>query len=105
MRLIDKKELKEWIESWFTKNKYYHPYSKSNNIPIDELYDILEQLPTIDAEPVRHGKWIFTNKPNIYGGTSIKCSECGYEGMVAHVEDHHYCWVCGSRNDGEGEES
>lgn len=80
MKLIDKKELKEWIESWLTNNKYYHPYSKSNSIPIDELYDILEQMPTIEIEteekegepittfvsgmttevefaPVRHGKW------------------------------------------------
>lgn len=59
----------------------------------------VENAPTIEAEPVRHGHWIFTNKPNIYGGTSIKCSECGYEGMVAHIEDHHYCWVCGAKMD------
>ena len=59
MRLIDVNELKEWVENWFTVNKYYHPYSKSNNIPINELYDILEHMPTIDAEPIRHGKWIW----------------------------------------------
>lgn len=52
-----------------------------------------------DAEPVRHGHWIITNKPNIYGGTIIKCSECGYEGVIAHIEDHHYCWVCGAKMD------
>ena len=50
-----------------------------------------------DAKPIRHGHWIITNKPNIYGGTIIKCSECGYEGVIAHIEDHHYCWVCGAK--------
>lgn len=54
MSLIDKKELKEWVENWFYQNKYYHPYSKSNNIPCSELYDILERMPTINAvEAVR----------------------------------------------------
>ena len=61
----------------------------------------IDSMPTIDAEPVRHGKWIFTNKPNIYGGITVKCSECGYEGVIAHIEDHHYCWVCGAKMDGE----
>ena len=98
MRLIDKKELKEWIESWFTKNKYYHPYSKSNNIPIDELYDILEQMPTIEAEPIRHGKWI---------GDDL-CSCCGnitevYEEYNAR--EFEYCPHCGARMDGEGAET
>ena len=50
MRLIDVSVLKEWIENWFTKNRYYHPYAKNNNIPITELYDILEQLPSAQPE-------------------------------------------------------
>lgn len=54
MGLIDVSVLKEWVENWFTKNRQYHPYAKNNNIPITELYDILEQIPTIEPEP----KWI-----------------------------------------------
>lgn len=49
MKLIDVITLKEWIENWFTKNRLYHPYAKKNNIPITELYDILEQIPPVDA--------------------------------------------------------
>ncbi len=48
MILIDVSVLKEWVENWFTKNRLYHPYAKNNNIPITELYDILEQMPTIE---------------------------------------------------------
>ena len=50
MRLIDVSVLKEWVENWFTKNRLYHPYAKNNNIPITELYDILEQLPSAQPE-------------------------------------------------------
>lgn len=52
-RLIDANELKEWVENWLVMNAYYHPYSKSNNIPIPELYDILGRMPTVDVEPVK----------------------------------------------------
>ena len=94
MRLIDKKELKEWIESWFTKNKYYHPYSKSNNIPIDELYDILEQMPTIDAEPVRHGHWTLDRHEH---GV---CSVCHMTSVdIIGGEFHNYCPNCGAKMD------
>lgn len=91
MRLIDADELCEqvWREALDTREK------------IEKL--VLRQ-PTINAEPVRHGHWIFTHKPNIYGGITVKCSECGYEGVIAHIEDHHYCWVCGAKMDVEEEE-
>ena len=67
MSPIDKKELKEWVENWFYQNKYYHPYSKSNNIPCSELYDILERMPTVDAVPVTRCaqcKWCDYPAPN-----------------------------------------
>ena len=52
-KLIDVSVLKEWVENWFTKNRFYHPYAKNNNIPITELYDILEQMPA--ARPTLYG--------------------------------------------------
>ena len=51
MKVIDVNVLKEWIENWFTKNRFYHPYAKNNNIPITELYDILEQMPSAQPKP------------------------------------------------------
>lgn len=53
MRLIEVDVLKAWIENWFTKNRHYHPYAKNNNIPITELYDILEQMPSAQSEIIR----------------------------------------------------
>lgn len=51
MKLIDVSVLKEWVENWFTKNRFYHPFAKNNNIPIPELYDILDDLPAAEPEP------------------------------------------------------
>lgn len=70
-KLIDVDELKEWVKNWFEKNRYYHSHSKANNIPIPELYDILERMPIADTKPVRHGEWTY-----LYDG-NYKCSECG----------------------------
>ena len=42
---IEVEELKSWIDNWFAINKYYHPYSKSNNIPTEEMSDIIERIP------------------------------------------------------------
>lgn len=53
----------------------------------------------VDAELVRHGHWIFTSKPIAYWGTTIKCSVCGYEGVVGNIEEYHYCWHCGAKMD------
>lgn len=46
-KLINVDAVKEWVENWFRMNRNYHPYAKLNNIPITELYDILERMPTI----------------------------------------------------------
>ena len=93
-RLIDVDELKEWILNWFEKNRCWHPYSKANNIPIPELYDILERMPTIEAEPIRHGRWIFNPKDAIEMMFTLpKCSECGAESP----NGGNYCSNCGAK--------
>ena len=85
MRLIDVNELKEWIENWFTKNRFYHPYAKNNNIPIPELYDILEQMPTVERKT---GIW----RRAEYGYT---CNRCG----KTHLLRTAYCPSCGAEMD------
>lgn len=44
-KIISVDELKEWIIAWLRMNKYYHSYSKNKDIPIDELYSILDRIP------------------------------------------------------------
>lgn len=67
-------------------------------IPVDEIEDALKDgtLKVIDAETVRHGKWILVNglgeeKDSITGG---KCSLCGYVNPATS-----YCPHCGAKMD------
>jgi hypothetical protein len=52
----------------------------------------INELPTVDAEPVRHGKWTDDNA----------CSECGCQPWYERdIHSLHYCPMCGARMDKE----
>ena len=57
----------------------------------------IEAQPTIDAEPVRHGKWIG------YAGTiGNECSVCGkWIDVLQGTAEMNYCPNCGCRMDKE----
>ncbi len=55
---------------------------------------MIMDAPTVDAVPVKHGKWTVTP---VY----IKCSECGESFMLI---PQNYCPNCGARMDGERKE-
>lgn len=67
--------------------------------------ELIKRQPTIDAVPVRHGKW----KNDCMG--VLRCSECGaqapwrYKGEMYDMVDYrwkaNYCPVCGARMDRE----
>ena len=62
---------------------------------IEDMQDViyaLRDFPTIDAEPVRHGKWIVTNEG------VVKCSECKRKFILLK---ENYCPHCGARMDEE----
>lgn len=54
-------------------------------------------MPTVDAVPVRHGKWIFGST---LGHSWMKCSECcvSQDGQTLCFS---YCPNCGARMDAE----
>ena len=59
----------------------------------------IKQLPDIDAEPVRHGRW--TDSPT--GNTNYKyCSECG-GCMFVPSNKIKFCPYCGAKMDGGAE--
>ena len=92
MRLIDADALKEYFK---TIRKYHvGKYSEWY------LADVLEQQPTVDAVPVRHGKWTRHTLGSTGGyGTTVmhQCSEC--ESMT--ISRFRYCPTCGARMDEE----
>ena len=63
------------------------------------LHTAFDEAPTIEAEPVRHGRWVKVN--SIQGLKAFKCSECSsYIGRITA-----FCSTCGAKMDGKEEES
>ena len=88
-RLIDADSVYKWYLEAFKGQ------IKPNEIrfSMNDIRDNLENIPTIDAKPVRHGKWI---EKSTGGEHFYCCSKCG------HVEwdaPNNYCPNCGARMD------
>ena len=56
----------------------------------------IDDAPTVDAVPVRHGHWI--DRSVIGGIPKCECSECETESLIWSS----YCQGCGARMDGKG---
>ena len=98
MRLIDADALKESMGE---------PPLNWNNLPeeIQEMFDwnnftqLIDDAPTIEAEPVRHGQWIL---PDVCY-EDIECSVChAYMPLPISFDyrpTYKYCPMCGAKMD------
>lgn len=60
------------------------------------IVDLVDKQPTVDAEPIRHGHWIFNPKDAIEMMFTLpKCSLCGAESPIGG----NYCPNCGAKMD------
>lgn len=93
MELIDKetayKELSE----------YYHHNEFIQHLALSEA---LDRVPTVDAEPVVHGKWIYLDKENkFFRKHIVECSICNNSLDLYAVNggrgDANYCPNCGAK--------
>ena len=96
-KLIDSENVIAWLNAQIEKVQggWLHDYGFPTNVivALTDVKRFVKNLPTIEAEPVRHGRWIKI-EPN---GSQFrrKCSECG--GIVHAVSD--FCPYCGARMD------
>ena len=69
----------------------------------DAVEDALRNIPTIEAEPVRHGYWENANgRPKTY---IRKCSVCGKEAyFCGRGCSYKFCPNCGATMDGDSDE-
>lgn len=65
------------------------------NTAVKDISEAIKELPTIEAEPVRHGRWI---EGTSRGSFSIYCSYCGSQKETICPTD--YCPACGALMDG-----
>ncbi len=67
----------------------------------DEVAMAVENAPTIDAVPVRHGRWEAFEDMML--DTCYRCSECGrefyLEGGTPQENEYNYCPNCGAKMD------
>ena len=102
MRLIDADALKKAMDGyWGRCQRIRKPRNGETAVFLDVMATV-ENQPTIDAVPVRHGKWKYDNQYHWYRAC---CSECGYC-RVTDVEadrwnEWKYCPNCGARMDEE----
>lgn len=60
----------------------------------------IDDAPGVEAEPVRHGRWIH-RMHRIFGNTyDYECSVCGCDYALA---EYNYCPNCGAKMDAEVE--
>lgn len=107
MRLIDADALKDhFCEACSTKKRYKRTVAECRTYS-NALYGyscfkmrLIDTAPTIDAEPVQHGRWIVAivnNTPH------FKCSECNkyIEAEWTANFDYVFCPNCGAKMDEE----
>lgn len=108
MRLIDADEMVQRLEERLKEldKKDVHIAEDSNgffDILIDHLMlgseirtlrEWINKQPTIEAEPVRHGRWEDCS-------SGWMCSRCSF----TQIKDSNYCPNCGAKMDGGNDEA
>lgn len=97
MRLIDANEAREELQKEIDKG--IAPFDDTMGAircGLRLARNIVEDLPTIEAEPVRRGRWLHTKDGIIISGY---CSECGWVSAVGEtdVAGMPYCPNCGAK--------
>lgn len=89
-RLIDADEFMKEIRKWL-----------GNETDFRSLQEVIAGMPTIEAEPVKHGKWVIAKDKDGFAMWDA-CSSCGH-GLhyVCEGKRFPYCPNCGARMDGE----
>ena len=103
MRLIDADALMMPINaSWRDAGLHSEDYGK--------IKRWIKNAPTIEAEPVKHGRWEEKTVSNcrIDEWQSARCSVCGRYHTTPYLyyfTDYKYCPTCGTPMDLEGEKA
>ena len=87
MRLIDADAIISFVDVGHLRNPLELAWSDN------DVVDMIESRPTIDAVPVVHGEW--EHKPNTY---ICECTACRkYWIPYGDEYDYHYCPNCGAK--------
>ena len=70
---------------------------------LGEAYGIIQEMPPVDAVPVRHGRWIRVySRPGVFKYLGWTCDQCGQRtGNEYAPQWYKFCPNCGARMDGD----
>lgn len=92
MDLIDRQQIVQ--EAWWLYDDQVGDYY-GQVIDLDVVLD----APTVDAQPVVHGRWIESVIERTMGALNgYKCSVCGHE-KIGRTCLYNYCPECGAKMD------
>ena len=96
-RLIDADKLKQHY-AWWKIGDGEITYAEAK-----ERFDtIIDVQPTVDAEPVRHGKWIHNRRSMMrhdYDCSLCGCRITGVDPFSLSATAYYYCPECGAKMD------
>ena len=113
MRTVDADELLKSVresakraEEWLADCKAYHSAMTARAeqaiLTFNECALRIKNAPTVDAEPVKRGHWIYHPDWQADGECGYECSACGMGSDV----DYQFCMRCGAKMDGkEGDQN
>lgn len=104
MRLIDADALQdlEEMEYIYFSSPVGVPFYQANAV-----WDVIENAPTIEAEPVKHARWKKSKKEKMYCDWEMNgwfdypeiCTNCGYDATEYGMGVGNYCPNCGAKMD------
>lgn len=86
--LIDKAKVLKYLTQ---RIKTVTPYGEWYNKALEDSAELVALMPTIEAEPVRHGRWKQRRNGEYY------CTNCGREERL--IFQKNFCPRCGARMD------
>jgi hypothetical protein len=93
MRLIDRHAL--------LRRVYEHPYERSGMTDAEWCRKCIYEAPTIEAEPVRHGRWKCLGEYEEFSEemADYLCESCGYVISRLKNQKPKFCEGCGALMD------
>ena len=102
MRPIDADILRERLQD-LAYDDWNQGIIKSFADTCNEIIEIVEEQPTVNAVPVRHGKWINCGTYDQGYQVTLECECCG-ESVNGYVQDYKFCPYCGAKMEAYEEE-
>ena len=101
---ISREELRKHLKECYD-DKLFDADMKKAVIGID-IY--VENMPTADVQPVKHGRWIWVKnfrdcEGDIYSQYKCSCCDFGVGGVYSVEDLTHFCGNCGAIMDGDSE--